>query len=126
MPREKKKKAIALGDQGCSGFLCDWAMTRGSFQCVDGDGGCEGAVFSEADESYFHPKELVEATKKINRILSKIPKDPEGRNLSFCHTHVGILLAWCQHSGKPRPKDAVTRHDSPEKVAKALKLKPKK
>jgi hypothetical protein len=126
MPREKKKKTLIVDEGGCSGFLCDWAMTRGSFQCVDGDGGCEGAIFCEAEESPFHPKELEEATKKINRILSAIPKDPEGRSLSFCHTHRGILLAWCQHTGKPRPKTATTRHDSPDKVEKALKLKPKK
>jgi hypothetical protein len=123
MPQESKKR---LSSAGCAGFLCDWAFTKSGLSCVDGGGGCEAAIFSEADESDFHPKELVAATRKINRILANVPPDSKGRKLSFCHTHQGILLAWCAHTGKPRPKSAVTRHDSPEKVEKALKLKSKK
>ena len=123
MPKASKKKVV--GQFFCEGFDCDWAWTRSGFNCTGGGGGCEIANLVQAEETYFHPAELEEATKKINRILSKIGPDPKGRKLSFAHTHLCVLLAWCSHTGKPRAKSAVTRHDNPDKVVRALKLKVK-
>jgi len=126
MPQAKKK--IGLGSpEGCVGPLCDWGVTRRGMGCVDGSGGCEAAGLLEAEDSSFHPAELEEATKKINRILAKIAPDAKGRKLSFCNTNMGTFLAWCYHDGKPLSGSAVTRRDEDKKVAKALKLKrPKK
>jgi len=126
MPQGTKKKAT-LEAISCEGFDCDWSFTRSGFNCNGGGGGCLAANFVEAEESFFHPPELVEATTKLRRILYKIPPDREGRKLSFCLTEMGVFLAWCSHDRKGKPKrGAVTRYDKPEKVAKALKLKVKK
>jgi len=125
MPQAKKK--IGLGSpEGCIGPLCDWGVTKRGMGCVDGSGGGEAAGLLEAEESSFHPAELEEATKKINRILKKIPPDSKGRKLSFCSTNMGTFLAWVFHEGKPLGGKAVTRRDDDKKVAKALKLKKKK
>lgn len=126
MPRKDMKK-VELASSFCEGFGCDWSFTRSGFDCLDGGGGCLVASFVEAEESFFHPPELIEATTKLRRILSKIPPDREGRKLSFCLTEMGVFLAWCSHNRKGKPRrGAVTRYDSPAKVAKALKLKVKK
>jgi len=126
MPQRTKEKAT-LQEMFCEGFDCDWSWTKSGFSCNGGGGGCLAANFVEAEESFFHPPELVEATTKLRRILSKIPPDSEGRKLSFCLTEMGVFLAWCSHNPKGKTKGgAVTRYDSPEKVTKALKLKVKK
>jgi hypothetical protein len=126
MPQANKKKTLELASSFCEGFGCDWAITKSGFDCIGGGGGCLIANFVEAEESYFHPPELIEATTKIRRILSKIPPDEKGRKLSFCLTEMGVFLAWCSHTGRKKPARAVTRYDSREKVAKALKLIVKK
>ena len=126
MPTKAKKNIQSLSADFCEGFECDWSWTKSGFSCNGGGGGCALAILAEAEESIFHPKELVEATKKINRILARIPQDSKRRKLSFCNTRMGTLLAWCSHSGKPRGKYVVTRHDSDETVIRALKLKVKK
>lgn len=125
MPQASKKAGLS-GPSGCIGPLCDWGFGKSGLGCVDGSGGCEIAMFLEAEASSFHPEELEEATKKINRILKKIPPDPKGRKLSFCSTNMGTFLAWVFHEGKPLGSKAVTRRDDDAKVAKALKLKKKK
>lgn len=125
MPTAKKASSIG-GPAGCVGPNCDWAGTGKGLQCVDGTGGCASACLCEAEESSFHDKNLEEATRKINRILARIPADPKGRKLSFCDTHMGTFLAWVKHSGKAPGRKAVTRNDDDAKVAKALKLKVKK
>lgn len=115
------------GPTDCIGPNCDWVNGgKKGQQCVDGSGGCSGAHLCEAEESSFHDKNLQDATKKINRILSKIPPDPKGRKLSFCETHMGMFLAWVQHGGAPPKGKVVTRNDDDATVAKALKLKIKK
>ena len=108
------------GPAGCTGSLCDWIGTGKGAQCVDGTGGCTNAHLLEAEESSFHTKELQEATKNINRILSRIPADAGGRKLSFCETREGQFLAWVKHGGTP--VKGVTRRDTDKKVARALKL----
>jgi len=111
------------GIKDCVGADCDWVNAHGKQSCVDGSGGCPNGHFCEAEESSFHDKNLQEATKKINRILSRIPADPKGRKLSFCETHMGTLLAWVEHGAKPGKGRLVTRRDDDATVAKALKLK---
>lgn len=115
-----KKKMSSNG--GCAGVECDWASVR-HVMCVEGSGGCSAAYLRTAEESPFHDKQLIEATKKINRILCRIPPDPAGRKLSLCDTGSGsgVLLAWVKHGGL-RSKSAVTRRSGEAKVRKALKL----
>jgi hypothetical protein len=122
MPQAKKGKHPS-GPADCVGADCDWVNSNGRQSCVDGSGGCQPPHFCEAEESGFHDKNLQEATKKINRILSRIPADPKGRKLSFCETHMGTLLAWVGHGAKPGKGRQVTRRDDDATVAKALKLK---
>jgi hypothetical protein len=122
----KKKGNHQNGPKECVGPQCEWqAQTvkgRMVMDCVDGSGGCGKAELLDADESDFHDKALIEATRKIKRILAGIPKDSRGRKLSFCQTNMGTLLAWVQHGGKASGR-SVTARDSDAKVAKALKLK---
>ncbi len=113
---EKKK----MSSNGCAGAECDWASTR-HVMCVEGSGGCSSAYLRTAEESPFHDQQLIDATRKINRILRRIPPDPSGRKLSFCDTGSGVLLAWVKHGGL-RTKSAVTRRSDEAKVRKALKL----
>lgn len=109
------------GPAACTGRACDWVNGGKSGQeCVDGSGGCTNAHLCEAEESDFHTQELQEATRKINRILSRIAPDPNGRTLSFCEVTEGQFLAWVKHGGGP--KKGVTRRDSDAKIARALKL----
>ena len=122
MPKAKKGHHPG-GPKDCLGRDCDWVNSGPKQSCTDGSGGCSHAHFCEAEESHFHDNNLQEATKKINRILSRIPADPKGRKLSFCETHMGTLLAWVEHGGKPGQGRQVTRRDDDATVAKALKLK---
>ena len=128
----KKKRNNPPGTLDCSGDSCQWSAPKGGPTgtmgthinpiCEAGSGGCSPATILEAEESGFHDQQLVEATRKIRRILAKIPADPAGRKLSFCHTKMGTLLAWVQHGGKATGR-RVTAKDDNATVAKALKLK---
>ena len=124
MPKGKGNNGNG-GPTACVGPNCDWVNGGKTQQCVDGLGGCQQPHFCEADESDFHDKNLQEATKKINRILARIPEDPKGRKLRFCATNMGTFLAWVEHRGKPIKGKQVTRRDDDKTVAKALKLKAK-
>lgn len=75
-----------------------------------------------ADESGFHDKALQEATQRISEILDAIPKDKDGRKLSFVHTKEGTILAWVRH-GIDMPKGAVTIESEPHELHKALGLR---
>ena len=128
----KKKRNDPPGTLDCSGDTCQWSLLKGGPTdskaehtdpiCEAGSGGCSPATIVEAEESGFHDQQLVEATRKIRRILAKIPADPAGRKLSFCHTRMGTLLAWVQHGGKATGR-RVTAKDDDATVAKALGLK---
>jgi hypothetical protein len=122
----KKKGNHQNGPGACKGADCEWQNTvQGGtpvMSCENGNGGCGIAELLDADESDFHDQSLIEATRKIKRILAGIPKDSRGRKLSFCQTNMGTLLAWVQHGGKASGR-RVTARDSDAKVTKALKLK---
>jgi len=122
-----KKRRHHGGPTACVGSDCEWQAktVRGGgslIDCVNGSGGCGQAHLLDADESDFHDQSLIEATRKIKRILAGIPKDSRGRKLSFCQTNMGTLLAWVQHGGKASGR-RVTARDDDATVAKALKLK---
>jgi hypothetical protein len=128
----KRKQNNQPNTLECSGQDCHWSAPAGATTgpkgeprdpiCEAGTGGCSPAHILEAEESSFHPQQLVEATLKIRRILAKIPADPAGRKLSFCHTKMGTLLAFVKHGGKATGR-RVTAKDDNATVAKALKLK---
>lgn len=105
----------------CVGATCDWAANAG-LQCFEGPGNCKEAAFLAAAPSSFHDQTLIEATRKLNKILSGIPKDSQGRKLSFVLANMGTLLAWVNHSAT-KPNHGVTAKDADAKVIKALKLK---
>src|ERR1051325_8935856 len=69
--------------------------------CQPGEGTCLTAKFLQAEPSKFHDETLIEATKKINRILTSIPADSQGRKLSLLVSKFGILLAWVYHENRP-------------------------
>jgi hypothetical protein len=123
MPQTEKSIVTEYGTNDCDGSRCDWSWSKSGFACQPGEGGCFNPVFCEAEISDFHTVELEEATKKLNRIIAKIPKDPRGRKLSLCLTHRGFLLAWTNRGKGRVAKSAVTRGDSDAKVDRALKLK---
>lgn len=108
----------------CSGANCDYAIdtTTGEGLCFSGSGTCVVGDLLEAEESPLHDQSLIDATQQIKQILTAIPADPQGRQLSFLVTGNGLLLAWVNH-GVDIPADAVTAKDEPAIVAKALKLK---
>lgn len=110
--------------QGCHGKVCDYVIdtTTGNPVCLSGSGTCLSADLLEADSSSFHGDNLVEATQKINQILTEIPEDADGRKLSFLVTKMGVFLGWVIHDGEV-PENGVTAKDENETVAKALRLK---
>jgi hypothetical protein len=120
MPKGKKDHN---GAADCVGQNCEWGFGRNGFSCTDGFGGCTSPHFCEADESSFHDKVLEDATKKLNRILARIPADPEGRKLRFLTTNMGTFLAWVNRGQTPAKGKVVKRTDDDKTVAKALKLK---
>ena len=122
MPKGKNSHPGA-GD--CVGSGCEWALVGRKVECIDGMGGCSAPHFCEAEESSFHSKDLQEATKKLNRILARIPADSKGRRLSFLDTNMGTFLAWVDRAGKPSKGKVVTQKDDEKTIAKALKLKGK-
>lgn len=78
--------------------ICGWAIVGGEVICVRTlypDYYTEPIL--EAKLSKFHDKGLKDATKEIQKVLSKIPKDPDGRVLGFVGTEVGLLLSWISH-----------------------------
>jgi hypothetical protein len=125
MVTRKKSNPQKSGPPDCVGQSCEWVGSKAGGidpTCSPGSGGCEVAHLLEAEESNFHDQQLVKATRKIRRILAKIPADPAGRKLSFCSTNMGILLAWVRHGGKVTSR-RVTAKDDDATVAKALGLK---
>ncbi len=91
---------------------------------------CGRAELLEANKSAFHTDQLAEATRLINKILSDIPPDSEGRTLAFIQTRMGIMLTWVEHrddAARAADKDegevAVTSADDDDTIAKALNLK---
>lgn len=80
----------------CTGRSCGFAEVSGDLGCTAGSS-CFHAQLLEADESNFHDATLAKATSKINDILSSIPNDDKGRQLSFLHTSCGTMLAWVRH-----------------------------
>jgi len=102
----------------CSGRSCGFAEFSGKLGCTDG-GSCFEANMRTLQTSGFHDAALVEATEQIQAALNAIPKDSEGRQLSFLQTKVGTVLAWVRHDVEI-PSDAVTEASSDEEIIKAL------
>jgi hypothetical protein len=65
----------------------------------------------------FHDDELVQATKKINAIVSRIEKGNKNkkRNLSFLHFRNRLFLIWAEYG-------VVGPDDDDKTIMKALKL----
>jgi hypothetical protein len=101
---------------GCRVQIAD----DGNPSCITSDTpDCDLATLVEANESSFHDSQLIQATQAINDILTQIPADAEGRNLSFLRTKWGFLLAWVDHGAEPIA-DAVTSDSDDETFAAAL------
>ena len=107
----------------CSGKRCGFniQVTKEAAGCSEGDGSCFEAQVLTAERSNFHDEKLIDATAKIQEILAGIGRDPEGRQLSFINTNMGLLLAWVEH-GIPVPPGAVTDKDDDDTIGQALKL----
>lgn len=106
----------------CSGRMCGYSAFNGDLGCETGSGSCWVAFMVEADTSAFHDETLQNATREIKAILEAIPKDPEGRKLSFVHTEHGTMLAWVRH-GVTVPDGKVTFDSGPDKVKEALGIR---
>jgi len=101
---------------------CDFGVAEDA-SCTQGGTSCSVATLLVAEPSVFHDENLIQATLQINQILESLPKDPEGRTVSFLHTRMGSLLAWVRHGATSFPPGAVTAADDNETLAKALHLK---
>ena len=106
----------------CKGAGCGYQSKGHALACTEDGGTCMSVNLLEAEESAFHDSYMADATRAINEILAKIPKDPDGRKISFINTNMGTLLAWVDHSGIIL-EDAVTEEDDDATIAAALKLK---
>jgi hypothetical protein len=108
----------------CTGKQCGFNIntTRQEAGCSAGSGSCFEAKILSAAETKFHDQTLMSATADIQRILSEITPDPNGRKLSFINTNMGLLLAWVEH-GRPVPPGAVTDRHTDTAIAAALKLR---
>jgi hypothetical protein len=102
----------------CVGRQCGFGAFAGELGCTDG-GNCFEAGLLKANVSNFHDQTLVDASDKINSIISSIPADPAGRQLSFIQTGMGTMLAWVRHDIDV-PQDAVHGSASDDEVAEAL------
>lgn len=110
-------------DKPCGGTRCSYNIdvTRDTINCDAGDGSCLNATFLTAEESPFHDKDLIAATKGINDILAKIPKK-DGIELSLLNTDDGLMLAWVHHNGVRSDKD-ITSKNSRDEIRSALRIK---
>jgi hypothetical protein len=102
----------------CSARTCGFAEFSGRLGCTDG-GSCFEATLRTVQPSDFHDAALIKATEQIQAALQAIPKDPEGRQLSFLQTKVGTVLAWVRHDVEI-PSGAVTEASPEEEIIKAL------
>lgn len=93
--------------------------------CTGGGTGCIPAAIHEAEHSVIHHQSLIDATKKIKKILAAIPPHAHGHKLSFIVTSQGVLLAWLDH-GLVIPPDAkvIIQGEADEAdFVKAVKIK---
>lgn len=104
----------------CSGRTCGYGAFDGDLGCTDGQS-CSQARMLNAKESKFHDASLADASRKIDEILSSIPADPSGRQLSFLHTKMGTMLAWVRHDVDV-PKGSSTAESPDEELSAALGL----
>jgi hypothetical protein len=104
----------------CSGRTCGYGAFDGDLGCTDG-ASCSQARMLSAQESKFHDATLAEASKSIDKILSSIPSDPAGRQLSFLHTKMGTVLAWVRHDVEV-PKGCATAESPDHELSAALGL----
>ena len=126
MPNEKRQL-----DRCKPGIDCSYAVRRGKMVCIKGqNAGCFPGELLEADHSIFHTEHLENATQSINKILSEIPKDSEGRTLSFITTRMGVMLTWVEHenesvhdANKDVDEVGITAAHDNDTLAKALNLK---
>jgi hypothetical protein len=110
---------------GCHGLVFTDNEGNPQTGCKNGPGECFPAHIHEVDSSHFHDRQLINATKKIKKILADIPADSSGRKLTFFGTSQGLLLIWVYH-GVAIPPDAkvITKQENGEAAfAKALKIK---
>jgi hypothetical protein len=111
------------------GVDCSYTVRRHKIICTGGaPPDCFRAELLEANKSAFHTDQIADATQAINKILSEIPKDSEGRMPAFIQTRMGIMLAWVEHEdedARAADKDevGVTSADDNDTLAKALNLK---
>lgn len=110
-------------DKPCGGVRCSFNIdiAKDMINCDAGDGSCVAAKFLTAEESPFHDKELIAATKSINEIIAKIAKKDDVE-LSFLKTDDGVMLAWVHHDGETSSTD-VTSKNSPDEIRAALHIK---
>lgn len=93
--------------------------------CKSGGTGCTDCTVHEAGSSVIHDQPLIDATKKIKKILEDIPPHKHGHKLSFIHTSQGVLLAWLEH-GITVPADAkvmIQGETAEADFVKGLKIK---
>ena len=107
----------------CGGVRCSFNIdvTKDMINCDSGDGSCLAATFLTAEESPFHDKELITATKSINEIIAKIAKK-DGVELSLLNTDDGLMLAWVHHDGETSSTD-ITSRNTMEEIRAALRIK---
>ena len=125
MENEMKRRPCSPGD------MCCYTIRKHKIVCeACSIPNCGRAELLEANKSAFHTDQVAEATQSINKILSEIQPDSEGRTLAFIQTRMGIMLNWVEHedeavraADKDEGEVAVTSADDDDTIAKALNLK---
>ncbi|NNE99834.1 MAG: hypothetical protein HKN25_12505 [Pyrinomonadaceae bacterium] len=101
---------------------CGFGASSDGIDCLPDGDGCGMAFLLEADESEFHDRYMVEATKAFNAILNMMPEDPKGRKPSFIHTRMGTMLAWVDHNAN-ECEHQVTHESDDLKIAEVLGIR---
>ncbi len=119
------KDECGVTSLGCRGVVFTDNEGNPQAACKSGAGECFPAHIHEVDSSHFHDQELINATKKIKKILADIPADSSGRKLSFIGTSQGVSLIWVYHGVAISPDaEVITKQENGEAAfAKALKIK---
>jgi hypothetical protein len=106
----------------CRGGNCGFGIWGDDLNCGGPGRDCGLAEFLECEESNFHDANLVKATTAIRAVLSLIPPDQDGRNLSLIQTSIGVVLAWVNHTDAVI-EGAITQDSDADEILTALKVK---
>jgi hypothetical protein len=114
-------EGLVIFSDVCAVSACSWSAFSKSVGCGGGSGDCIDATFLKAQQSDFHPPDLMEATDKIIDALKDL-KPPEGTKLAILETPFGNVLAYVEPDAKYPEGETTTIKSSQEEIIRALGL----